>query len=495
MGSGLRLELRQSQQLVMTPQLQQAIKLLQMSTVELTAFVAEEVERNPLLATEAGEEEMRAGPAAPERAERTDDRVTESGDLSLVSETFDTGTDNLFDTGPGEAPGPQAGDGLGLRARSGQGLETEEGFETRLTRPETLREHLLAQIGLMRAEAETAALATLLVEELDEAGYLRTPLPEIAERLGAPLPAVESALALLQRCEPTGVGARDVAECFALQLAERNRLDPAIEALLAHLDLLATGQVDQLRKKCRIEAEDLADMLADLRRLDPRPGAGFAAEDPETVVADVLLRPTNWGGWHVELNADALPKVLIDQRYAAQLARGGAKTREFVNTCRDQASWLLKSLDQRARTILKVSTEIVRQQEAFFTQGPSGLRPMSLKMVADEIGMHESTVSRVTSNKYMATERGIFELKYFFTNSVSGGGDGGALSAEAVRTRLKALVAGERADSVLSDDRIVEILQGEGIEIARRTVAKYRNSLGIPSSSARRRAYALRELT
>ncbi len=496
MGAGLRLELRQSQQLVMTPQLQQAIKLLQMSSVELGAFVAEEVERNPLLTTEPreGGEGEPEPPAEPRAAEAgADTRVTAEGDMSLVSETFDTGAENLYDQSPGE--GGEAARGAlapGAPRTAGPAPEGEEGFESRLTRPATLREHLRAQIGLMRAEAAVRGLALALVEELDGDGYLRTPLAELAPRLGAEGPEIEAALALLQRCEPTGVGARDLAECLALQLAERDRLDPAIARVLGHLDLLAAGKLDRLCKLCEVAPEDVSDMLADIRRLDPHPGRGFGEPEPESLVPDIFVRPARFGGWQVELNADALPTVLIDQRYAAELARGGAATREFLSDCRETANWLIKSLDQRARTILKVATEVVRQQEGFLAEGPRALRPLSLKKVAEAIGMHESTVSRVTSNKYMATERGVFELKFFFSNAVGAGGGGGQeTSAEAVRTRVRDLIAAEPPDGVLSDDRIVEILQGEGIEIARRTVAKYRTSLGIPSSVARRRRHAL----
>ncbi|GMG84893.1 RNA polymerase factor sigma-54 [Paralimibaculum aggregatum] len=503
MGAGLRLELRQSQQLVMTPQLQQAIKLLQMSSFELGAFVTEEIERNPLLVAEGPEGGPADAPAdpAPETgapldgaAEApADSRVTAEGDHALAEETFDTGSENLFDRdASGGDPAPLPGEGAQRLTRQAAEAEGADGFEARLTRPDTLREHLLAQLGLMRAEAPVLALARLLVEELDEAGYLRTDLAQLAERLGTGPAALEAALALVQRCEPAGVGARDLGECLALQLAERDRLDPAMQRLLGHLDLLARGQVEKLCKLCAVDAEDLADMLADIRRLDPRPGRGFGEAEPETVIPDVFVRPTGWGGWSVELNAEALPRVLIDRRYAAELARGGAQTREFLTACRENANWLVKSLDQRARTILKVAQEIVRHQEGFFEKGPAGLKPLSLKMVADAIKMHESTVSRVTSNKYMATERGIVELKFFFTNAVGGGGEGDAHSAESIRTRLRALVAAETAGTVLSDDRIVEILQGEGIEIARRTVAKYRNAMGIPSSVARRQQLALK---
>ncbi|MEO0993072.1 MAG: RNA polymerase factor sigma-54 [Pseudomonadota bacterium] len=486
MSAGLRLELRQSQQLVMTPQLQQAIKLLQMSNLELGAFVAEEIERNPLLTVEEPEaaEAPEATPA-PETA--ADERLAE-GDLSLMSETFDTGADNLYDASGSDLP-MLPGETAGLGAASaGPAPDDESGLEQRLTGAETLRDHLLAQIGQMKAEMPLPQIALALVEEIDDAGYLSTTLEEIATRLGVEEGAVGTALPLLQRCDPTGVGARSLGECLALQLAEHDRLDPAMRTLTENLDLLAEGQLERLRRLCGVDAEDLADMIRELRALDPRPGSRFGAAEAETLIPDVFVRPTRWGGWQVELNADALPKVLLDQRYAADIARGGEKTRDYLAACRDTANWLIKSLDQRARTILKVSTEIVRQQEGFFLHGVSGLRPLSLKMVADAIDMHESTVSRVTTQKFLSTERGIFELKYFFTNAV-GGAEGS--SAAAVRDRVKALVDGEKPGAVLSDDQIVDMLRGEGIDIARRTVAKYRGALGIPSSVARRRRHAM----
>jgi RNA polymerase sigma-54 factor len=330
-------------------------------------------------------------------------------------------------------------------------------------------------------------LARLLVEELDEHGLLRTGLADLAARLGAEPGQMEAALALVQRCEPTGVGARDLAECLALQLAERDRLDPAMRVLVENLPLLERGERRRLRALCGVDDEDFAGMLAELRALDPRPCAGFQTERAETLIPDVYLRRGSGGNWEIELNPETLPRVLFDNRYAAELAKDGREASAFVSDCRANASWLMRSLDQRARTILAVATEIVRQQDGFFTEGIAGLKPLTLRMVADEIGMHESTASRVTSNKYIATERGIFELKFFFTNAV--GSDG--LAAEAVRHRIRAMVSAEALGKVLSDDVIVAQLQEDGIDIARRTVAKYRRVLGIPSSIERRRLQAM----
>jgi RNA polymerase sigma-54 factor len=533
MALGFRLEQRQSLQLVMTPQLQQAIKLLQMSNLELREFVEAEMESNPLIRVEERAEEpfggsasrpeaapearpetsSETGPAGPDSGEAPlDARLTPEGDLSLGAETFDTGTENLYDTGPTESGPTESGPhGTGpgeASAWAGVGAGGNRSFdapgfdlEQQPDRPASLRAHLLAQLGQSRAEPQIAALARLLVEELDEHGLLRTGLAEIAARLGAALGQVtvgqlEAALALVQGCEPTGVGARDLTECLALQLAERDRLDPAMRRLVDNLDLLERGERRRLRALCGVDEEDFADMLAELRALDPRPCAGFQAERAETLIPDVFLRRAPggyWGGggWEIELNSETLPRVLVDNRYAARLAAAGGKVggeagreaRAFVSDCRASASWLVRSLDQRARTILTVATEIVRQQDRFFAEGIAGLKPLTLSMVAEATGLHESTASRVTSNKYIATERGIFELKFFFTNAVGGQG----LAAAAVRDRIRVMIGAEAPGEILSDDMIVERLQVDGADIARRTVAKYRRVLGIPSSIERRR--------
>jgi len=496
MGTGLKLELRQSQQLVMTPQLQQAIKLLQMSNLELSAFVEQELERNPLLRREdPGEAAPDPRAARDEPAPTTntgpddgaDRRVTAEGDQTLAAETFDTGSENLYDRARADMERERpisAGAAAGLGPL---GDEDAPDLEAWLVAPTSLRDHLSGQIGQVRAGRTAQALAVALIDELDEDGYFRSCPQEIAARLGVEPGEVIEALGLIQACDPTGIGARDLAECLALQLAERDRLDPAMRALIDNLELVARGEAARLRALCGVEAEDIADMLAELRRLDPRPGAAFATERSETVVPDVFLSRGRMGEWLVELNADTLPKVLIDRRYAAELAAGGAETKRFVAECRDTAAWLVKSLDQRARTILAVATEIARKQEGFFAEGMSAMRPLSLRQVADEIGMHESTVSRVTANKYMATERGIFPFKFFFSNAVGSE----EMSAERVRHRLRALIEAERPGAVLSDDKIVELLRDDGIEVARRTVAKYRKSLKIPSSAERRRRFAM----
>jgi RNA polymerase sigma-54 factor len=324
---------------------------------------------------------------------------------------------------------------------------------------------------------------------VDEAGYLAGDLESVAEKLGAPLAEVEAVLATLQTFDPPGVCARNLTECLAIQLKERDRFDPAMKALVGHLDLLAKRDLAALRRVTGVNDEDLADMIVEIRNLNPKPGTVFGSTMVQPIVPDVFVRPAPDGTWQVELNSDTLPKVLINQRYYAQVSKGSRSDKEktYIADCLQTATWLVRALDQRAKTILKVSGEIVRQQDAFFARGVQHLRPLNLKTVADAIGMHESTVSRVTANKYMATSRGIFELKYFFTSSIAAADGGEAHSAESVRHRIRQLIEGETAVDVLSDDNIVDRLREAGIDIARRTVAKYREAMRIPSSVQRRR--------
>ena len=498
---GQRLEVRQGQGLVITPQLQQAIKLLQLSNLELETFVEGELERNPLLQRDEGET---GGDATSEPAE-----VVASGDANELQFTepsgdaeraMDARSDDLYDDAPpGERdadrkrdagePGEQPGLSDWSRTGSGGGMDGE-GLERPDTREATLWEHLQAQASSAGFNAADHAIALTLIDATDEGGYLRGELQEFADRLGVDLARIEAVLTTCHGFEPTGVMARSAPECLKLQLIERNRFDPAMAALLDNLELLARRDLPALRKVCGVDAEDLSEMIAELKGLTPRPGAGFGGEPAQTVVPDVHVRPDPAGGWRVELNTDTLPRLLVDKRYHGVVSAGARSETEkaFVADCAAQASWLVKSLDQRAKTILKVGSEIVRQQDAFLAFGVEFLRPLNLKTVADAIGMHESTVSRVTSNKYVSTPRGVFELKFFFTAAIQSS-DGGALhSAEAVRHRIKAMIDSEAVGGdVLSDDRIVEILNETGIDIARRTVAKYREALRIPSSVQRRR--------
>ena len=335
---------------------------------------------------------------------------------------------------------------------------------------------------------------SVLIDAVDDWGYMRADVLEIAHRIGASDADVLRVLQVMQGFEPTGVMARDIPECLTLQLKERGRFDPAMEALVTNLDLLAKGHFERLMTICGVDREDLSDMIAEVRALTPKPGAGFGGGTVQSVAPDVYVKQTPDGMWLVELNTDTMPRVLMNQRYYATVSKTAKREedKQFLTECAANASWLVKSLDQRAKTILKVAREIVRQQEAFFLHGVQHLKPLIRRDIAEAIGMHESTVSRVTTNKFMATQRGVFELRYFFTAAIQGADGQAAHSAEAVRQRIKELIDAEAANDILSDDRLVTILQSQGVDIARRTVAKYRESLRISSSVQRRREKALR---
>lgn len=501
-----RMELRQGQTLVMTPQLQQAIKLLQMSNLELQTYVETELEKNPLLereegydgASEAPSREADAPPAPASGVEALDVTLRQGG--MDAPETFDTGLENVYaDEARADTANRHAADSSGgpidwSRAKNGAQMgEDGEGLEGTLTRALSLRDHLLHEMPVIITDAAERLIASHLIDEVDEAGYMRAELTDIAARLSASVDAVESVLLRLQRLEPAGIMARSLAECLALQLKEKNRFDPAMAALIAHLDLLARRDLMGLMKVCGVDSADLADMIAEIKELNPKPGLAFESAPIEAVIPDIFVRNDGHGGFVVDLNSDTLPRVLVNQRYHAEIS-GKANSREaktWLSECMLSANWLVKSLDQRARTILKVASEIVRQQDSFFVSGVQHLRPLNLKHIADAIGMHESTVSRVTSNKYMATPRGLFELKYFFTSAIASSDGGESHSAESVRHKIRELIAAERPKEILSDDRIVEILKETGIDIARRTVAKYREALRIPSSVERRRSRAM----
>jgi len=505
MALGARLEFRQGQSLVITPQLQQAIKLLQLSNLELEVFVEQELEKNPLLAREEPQAEV-AEPSDDVSGEETYSMTDTPG---RAEADLDARPDDVHDCAPGDyatgdaAAAQPAADVGGTvdwsKAGNGGGGDMDaDGLEGVLTRELTLTDHLTEQLQVLRLTPAERAIAVILIDGVDEGGYLRLEAAEVAGRLGCSEALVEAVLRQLQGFDPVGVFARDVRECLMIQLADRNRLDPAMQALLDHLDLLARRDFAALRRICGVDDEDLRDMAAELRGLTPRPGAAFGSAPVQSVVPDVFVREDGYGGWRIDLNSDTLPRLLVDQRYHAQVARASRTEAEkaFVSDCFASANWLVKSLDQRARTILKVSSEIVRQQDAFLAFGVEHLRPLNLKTVADAIGMHESTVSRVTSNKYISTPRGLFELKFFFTSSIASSDGGEAHSAESVRHKIKQLIDGEADgrygdEGVLSDDRIVEILKAAGIEIARRTVAKYREALRIPSSVERKRQMRL----
>jgi RNA polymerase sigma-54 factor len=505
-----KLLMRQSQSLVMTPQLLQAIKLLQFSNIELTAFIEEELERNPLLERAEDSAELHAAegggpglefsgepPSAGSSFENSGGEwAGDSLAIDPLTANEGSGSSPGFDDDPG-----QGGDeysllpgGFSTAASSWPGLaESGNGeaanLEAYVAAPATLKDHLETQLTLAAPGAAVRMIGQALIDSIDENGYFTGSFEEIATRLNATLQQVEDVLRLIQGFDPSGVGARNLAECLAIQLRERDRFDPAMQALVGHLDLLAKRDFAALQKICKVDEEDILDMLAEIRRLDPKPGRAFGGAPIEPVLPDVIVQPRPDGTWHVELNTEVLPRVLVNHSYAVRVSKhkDNEADRNFISACRQTANWLTKSLEQRARTILKVASEIVRQQEGFLTRGVEFLRPLDLKTVAEAVGVHESTVSRVTSNKYMATPRGLFELKYFFTASIPAHDGGDAHSAESVRFRIKQMIEHESPSQILSDDAIVIKLKEANIDIARRTVAKYRESLRIPSSVERRR--------
>jgi RNA polymerase sigma-54 factor len=497
-----RLELRQGQHLVMTPQLQQAIKLLQLSNLDLAVYVDQELERNPLLERLDGEAEPHVNghdaPSPPEPAGDQPlialDQKLSQQDASGAAAELDTDYDNLYadDTKADRdiaAPPADLGSWANVRTSAGGRFEDGENLlETTVASQTNLRDHLTAQLSGADFCPTRRMIAAFLVDMVNEAGYLMGDIAEVADKLGTTPDEVEAVLKAVQDFDPPGVGARTLAECLAIQLREQRRLDPFMERLLANLDLLARKDISSLLKACECDSEDLAEMIREVRLLNPKPGLAFGHEVVQPVVPDVFVRVASEGSWAVELNSETLPRVLVNARYYTSVDRVNSReTKAYLTDCLNNANWLVKSLDQRAKTILKVASEIVRQQDSFLALGVAHLRPLNLRTVADAISMHESTVSRVTANKYMSTPRGVFELKYFFTSAIQAVDGGESHSAEAVRHRIRQLIGAEPADNVLSDDRIVELLKTAGIDIARRTVAKYREGMGIPSSVQRRR--------
>jgi len=494
MALSASLFLRQTQSLVMTPQLMQSIQLLQMTHLELSQFIATEVEKNPLLELN-GPEDNDFTHEAHAHERHGDDEVEKYGSNSQterLSEALDGGFENVYqdDAGPRKADAPellsQWKSMPGSLGESGEAYDLDDFVAGQVS----LKEHLGQQIPFLLQDPVEIFIARYLTDLLDDSGYIHHDLDEVAFALGKTRDAIEAVLAKLQVLDPPGVFARSLSECLAIQLRSRDRFDPAMQALVGNLELLARRDFQSLKRICGVDEEDLVDMLAEIRALDPKPGSSFEASASEAVNPDVIVQAAPDGGWTVELNPDTLPRVLVNQSYYLSVANAVSKQEgdhAFLSECLQNASWLTRSLDQRAKTIMKVASEIIRQQDAFLANGIDHLRPLNLKTVADAIKMHESTVSRVTSNKYMLTPRGLFELKYFFTVSIAAVEGGDAHSAESVRHRIRSMISEEMAEGVLSDDDIVESLKSGGIEIARRTVAKYREAMNIPSSVQRRR--------
>lgn len=492
-----RLDLRQSQQLVMTPQLQQAIKLLQLSNLELEQHILAEIEANPIVELDRGEDGDRTAtpedappePPAPAAEEMRADQLMEGGitdaplDADFLGETFHHASD-------------EAASGMGLNGGSGSSSgangEALGDIDALAEATPSLLDHLNAQASA-QLTGTNLAIARYLIDQIDDAGYMRADTAEVATALAVRPATVDAILRLVQTFDPTGVGARSLAECLTLQAREAGLLDRPMRLLLKNLEALARGDTGTLRRICGVQSDELSVLIHRIRAFDPKPGLRYGGEAATTVTPDVLVRRTA-AGWTIELNQSTLPRVLVNHGYAAQLARGATgKAKSFVQECVSSANWLTKALDQRARTIIIVATEIVRHQEGFFERGVHYLRPLNLKTVAAAVGMHESTISRVTSHKYLSCERGVFELKYFFAPALSvveGGAAEGA-STTTVKRCIRDLIAAETVDTVQSDEALVEALRGEGFDVARRTVAKYREGLGLGSSVDRRRRLSM----
>ena len=495
MALGPRLDIRQTQSLVMTPQLQQAIKLLAASNLEIETFISEALEANPLLDTggpsDPGEPE-RIEIAAPAGEEATADQLMLAGGGEGDAPLDLAAVDRDFDTGDGAGPSMRDAEWGAAAGGAGGDFDDTPDWEQLRAAEVTLAEHLEGQIGAAASDAQTAFIARHIIGLLDEAGYLTIPLEEVADDLGVDIFDAKAGLRLVQSFDPSGVGARNLAECIAIQAREADRYDPCMKALIDNLDLVARGEVERLKRLCRVDDEDFADMLRELRSYNPRPGLAFAPAETGTVVPDILLTGNESGGWDIAINEETLPKLIVNRGYYLELNRG-ATNKESQGWLKEKladAHWLIRALDQRQKTILKTAAEIVKQQDGFFRRGVAELRPLTLREVAEQIGMHESTVSRVTSNKYLWCERGTFELKYFFTSGVASA-DGEGASSAAIKARIRALIDAETAKNILSDQQLAEMLQKEGFDLARRTVAKYREAIGLGSSAERRRAKKL----
>lgn len=514
-----KLDLRHVQTLIMTPQLQQAIKLLQLSNLELSEHIEREIEQNPLLEREDpegggsdsnsehsgdagkdeayGEDQSEGATMVEEGFDQPDSvDLTGAEDISGVNDAaLDTDYDNVWSAeGPADTVGGPAGDTLYWQVSGGGGGTHDDNFglEGAQAGEISLRDHLVSQINVDLDDVIDRMIALHLVDLLDDSGYLTVALAEVAAALGCGQNRVEATLEKIQRFDPPGVFARNLAECLALQLRDLNRFDPAMQALVENLDILAKRDFTALKKICRVESEDLAEMVTEIKALNPKPAQAFDHNVAQPVTPDVLVRRQP-GGWSIELNSETLPRVLVNNQYYTRICNIAAdkKEKEYIDNCYQSANWLVKALHQRAQTILRVATELVKRQDKFLGQGVQYLKPLVLRDIAQVLGIHESTVSRVTNNKYMATPRGIFEMKYFFNFALGDGNGGDVHSAEAIRFRIKAMIDKETADEVLSDDKIVHILRRDGVDIARRTVAKYREAMQIPSSVQRRREKSL----
>ncbi len=496
MAGSQRLEVRQSQALVMTPQLQQSLKLLQFSTQEMAEFIEQELEKNPLLSREESPEPSEEAPSSETPSEASQERdivdtAQENSSPDAAGEVLDVDHENTWQTDQSAASvssGPA--DPFSSVAKRGANFDGEDSLEQQLASEVDLKDHLMDQVYMDFKTPAKRLIAAHLIDLLDESGYFYADLAEQAEQMGCEMELADEVFSRLQKCDPPGIFARNLAECLALQLKDKGRYDPAMQKLVANLELLAEGDLDRLKKLCGVDDEDFAEMCAEIRALDPKPGRAFDHTISETLIPDVFVRKDPKSDtWIVELNHEALPRVLLDRTYYAEVKSrvSNDEEKKFVAEQWNDANWLVKTMNQRAETILKVAIELVKQQQEFFTHGVRYLKPLTLKDIAQKVEVHESTVGRVTTNKYMSTSRGVYEMKFFFSSSIASATDeDAAYSSTSVKHIIKEMIENETTDEVLSDDKIADILKQKGMNIARRTVAKYREEFNIPSSFQRR---------
>ncbi|HFU0211251.1 TPA: RNA polymerase factor sigma-54 [Escherichia coli] len=470
------LQLRLSQQLAMTPQLQQAIRLLQLSTLELQQELQQALESNPLLEQIDTHEEI-------DTRETQDSETLDTADALEQKEMpeelpLDASWDTIYTAG---TPSGTSGDYIDDELPVYQGETTQ-----------TLQDYLMWQVELTPFSDTDRAIATSIVDAVDETGYLTVPLEDILESIGdeeIDIGEVEAVLKRIQRFDPVGVAAKDLRDCLLIQLSQFDKTTPWLEEarliISDHLDLLANHDFRTLMRVTRLKEDVLKEAVNLIQSLDPRPGQSIQTGEPEYVIPDVLVRKHN-GHWTVELNNDSIPRLQINQHYASMCnnARNDGDS-QFIRSNLQDAKWLIKSLESRNDTLLRVSRCIVEQQQAFFEQGEEYMKPMVLADIAQAVEMHESTISRVTTQKYLHSPRGIFELKYFFSSHVNTEG-GGEASSTAIRALVKKLIAAENPAKPLSDSKLTSLLSEQGIMVARRTVAKYRESLSIPPSNQRK---------
>lgn len=470
------LQLRLSQQLAMTPQLQQAIRLLQLSTLELQQELQQALESNPLLEQIDTHEEI-------DTRETQDSETLDTADALEQKEMpeelpLDASWDTIYTAG---TPSGTSGDYIDDELPVYQGETTQ-----------TLQDYLMWQVELTPFSDTDRAIATSIVDAVDETGYLTVPLEDILESIGdeeIDIDEVEAVLKRIQRFDPVGVAAKDLRDCLLIQLSQFDKTTPWLEEarliISDHLDLLANHDFRTLMRVTRLKEDVLKEAVDLIQSLDPRPGQSIQTGEPEYVIPDVLVRKHN-GHWTVELNSDSIPRLQINQHYASMCnnARNDGDS-QFIRSNLQDAKWLIKSLESRNDTLLRVSRCIVEQQQAFFEQGEEYMKPMVLADIAQAVEMHESTISRVTTQKYLHSPRGIFELKYFFSSHVNTEG-GGEASSTAIRALVKKLIAAENPAKPLSDSKLTSLLSEQGIMVARRTVAKYRESLSIPPSNQRK---------